>query len=123
MFPSVMPGIIFLRRSVVPCPEWWFLELISPMGVGQLWAGSGSPCNEMWQRAWPAHRAWVHGGQLGNSPLPVLALTFKNVQCFVVTRSLLWLIIAMKQTPRPAVAAVLCKVRLFGVLLVVGSAV
>lgn len=46
----------------------------------------------------------------------------RAVLCFV-TRSLLWLIIAMKQTPWPAVAAVLCKVQLFGALLLVGSAV
>lgn len=30
VFPSVMPGIIFLGRSVVLCPEWWFPELTSP---------------------------------------------------------------------------------------------
>lgn len=65
----------------------------------------------------------VLGGQLRNRHLPVLTLTFKNERCFVVTRSLLWLIAAMKQTSRPAAAAVLRKVLLFGVLLVVGSAV
>lgn len=120
VFPSVMPGIIFLGRSVVLCPEWWFPELTSPScgsGVGWQW----EPTQGDWCLA--STQGLVLGGQLRNRHLPVLTLTFKNERCFVVTRSLLWLIAAMKQTSRPAAAAVLRKVLSFGVLLVVGSAV